>query len=258
MNTVRYFPFPAEPEALASGKKFPVCGLTLASSGPMKTVRDAENRQRVFRGLGLPSASIVSVSQIHSRIVHVAASAVSFSDTPEGDGIITVNQDLVPCVTVADCMPVYIFNPVCGCFGVLHSGWKGTGIVRSAFELAFDEWSANPADFYVILGPHIRSCCYTVDAERAGYFTRAFGPSCVSIDPEREAENSKWPYRLSLAEANKLLCVSLGVPGEHILDTNECTSCNAEFGSSRREGPDRFTHMAAFITFSGERTPFIR
>lgn len=247
MNLVRYYAFPAENLSSLEVKRYPVCAVTLASAGPMKAGIDDENRARVFHQLGIAPESVVSVQQIHSRIVHIAA-APSFSDSPEGDGILAVNTNVVPCISVADCMPIFVFDPVSGCFGVLHSGWKGTGIIQTALELATEEWGAKSENFKVILGPHIRSCCYTIDAERADYFTRVFGPSCVTVDPERAALGDQWPYRLSLAEANRLLCLSLGIPAENILDTNECTSCDTVFGSHRREGPGHFTHMAAFIS----------
>jgi len=244
VNLVRYFAFPGD---RGQGSGFPVCGLTLAAAGPMKGGQDDGNRERVFRQLGMVPSSIVSLRQIHSRVVRIASNAASFRDLPEGDGVITVSADVVPVISVADCMPIFLFDPVSGCFGVLHSGWKGTGIIRSAVELASDEWGAKAADFKVIFGPHIRSCCYTVDAERADYFTRAFGPSCVVLDPERDKEGSRWPWRLSLVEANRLLCLSVGIQEANILDTNDCTSCKSDYGSSRREGAGAFTHMAAFI-----------
>jgi len=249
VTPVRYFPFPGNLQ------RSPRCGITLAAAGPMKSGRDSENRSRVLRALGITPSSVLSLSQTHSRVVRIAEKEGAFDSSPVGDGILTKNTELVPCVTVADCMPIYVFDPVTSCFGVLHSGWKGTGIIRSAVELAHDEWGALPSDFRVIFGPHIRSCCYTVDAERADYFTGNFGQSCIRLDAERVKEKSQWPYRLSLAEANRQICLDLGILPEHILDTEECTSCSTEYGSSRREnssrpdGPSNFTHMAAFISW---------
>ncbi len=240
MSPVRFFAF-------ANVASAPECGITLAAMGPMKPGKDGDNRARAFRSLGIAPETVLAVNQVHSRVVRVAVSPSPFDSLPDGDGIIARDPSLVPSVTVADCMPIWLFDPVTGCFGVLHSGWKGTGILRTAVELAHDEWGAKPSDFRVILGPHIRSCCYTVDRERADYFGRAFGPSCVTLDAEREAGGSQWPYRLSLAEANRSLAVSIGIGPENLVDTGVCTSCEGEYGSNRREGPERFTHMAAFI-----------
>ncbi len=223
------------------------CGISLAAWGPMSPVKDGENRARLFRSRGIAPDSAVALSQIHSRIVRVAESAAPFSDYPEGDGVITANDSLVPTVTVADCMPIWLLDPVGRWFGVLHSGWRGTGILRTAVELAADEWGAKPENLRVILGPHIRSCCYTVDSERADYFRRAFGESCVALDPEREAAGDRWPWRLSLAEANRNLALSLGLLPGHVHDSGECTACNPLYGSNRREGAETFTRMLAWI-----------
>lgn len=243
MNKVRFFSFSGSDVAM------PRCGISLASAGPMKAGRDDANRAVFFRSCGISPASVLAVAQIHSRIVHIADIADALSDRPQGDGVMTRNSALVPSVTVADCMPVYVFDPVTGSFGVLHSGWKGTGIIRTALELAADEWGAKPSDFRVVLGPHIRSCCYTVDRERADYFSASFGPSCVEEDAARASEGSPWPYRLSLAEANRNLCLSLGIRDENIADLGECTAYASEYGSNRREGADSFTHMTAFISW---------
>ena len=249
MSVVQYFSFSGipVPHSGLQSSDVPECGLTLWASGPMKPRRDEENRQRVFRSIGISPENLASCSQVHSRVVRVAESAAAFADLPEGDGVITANRALVPCVTVADCMPIWMHDPKTGFFGVLHSGWKGTGILRTAVELAADEWGARAVDIRIILGPHIRSCCYTVDDERADYFTRAFGPSCVSLDQERRAAENRWPWRLSLAEANVNLALELGIERAHIHDSGVSTACDPRYGSSRREGEGAFTHMAAFI-----------
>lgn len=213
----------------------------------MKGRVDDENRSRVFSGLGIGSSRVASLVQVHSRTVHVAETAADLTDWKNGDGVLTANPDVVPCVTVADCMPVWLCHERAPCFGVLHSGWKGTGIIRVALETARRVWGADPEGFHVILGPHIRSCCYTVDEERARYFREHFSQSSVILDETRSREGSRWPWRLSLAEANRELCRNEGIPADHITDTGLCTACNSEFGSSRREGATSFTHMAALI-----------
>ncbi|ULQ60500.1 polyphenol oxidase family protein [Brucepastera parasyntrophica] len=222
---------------------FPECGLSPASEGSMKPLMHEQNRLDFFSGQRISYETVISPVQSHSQTVYFAEhSASGVSRNPEADGIITGNATLVPCITVADCVPIYLFDPVSLCFGVLHSGWKGTGIIRSAVELAAEKMNSRAENFYVLLGPHIRSCCYTVDPERADYFSRAFGPSCISPVPGNDQV-----YRLSLAEANRNLCLSLGILSVRITDTGLCTSCDTRFGSYRRQGKLSFTPMAAFI-----------
>ncbi len=267
----------------------PVCALSLKAAGALRPVENEDRRQDFFSSvIPVPYGNVVSLSQIHSRTVFkvspvcsgtgngsgwvfsafsswdgdIADARKDSSGRHSGDGILSTCASVVPCVTVADCMPVWLFDPDTGCFGVLHSGWRGTGIIASALALAEKEWGSKASSFHVILGPHIRQCCYTVDEERAVYFSDNFSNDCVFLDEKLHSAGSKWPYRLSLAEANISLCLSLGIQPDRIRDTGICTSCSSRYGSSRREIMERggmdsfrsgdssvtpFTSMAAFI-----------
>lgn len=167
------------------------------------------------------------------------------ADGAQADGLIATDRCFVPVITVADCMPLWLYDPETGVFGVLHSGWKGTGIAGEAVRFAAKKFSARPENIRVIIGPHIEPCCYRVDNERADWFIREFGEACVS---DRTEEGS----RLSLTEANKTVLSRAGVLPEHILITGGCTSCFEENGehpyaSFRRQGPEKFAPMAAYI-----------
>jgi YfiH family protein len=218
--------------------------------------------------------TVIAPHLLHSQTVFAAESYDAVNHTATGfsseqpdnrtrlqemslDGIITTSPQLVPSITVADCMPIYLWEPKTRCFGLLHSGWRGTGIVVNALYLAERIWGSHPEDFYVTLGPHIHQCCYTVDEDRAEYFSNTFGTECVSLG-EKMADGVT-RYRLSLAEANRQVLTSMGVPEEHILHCTDCTACDERLGSFRREtahlGPDmpleerqkHITVMAALI-----------
>ena len=256
----------------------PVCGLTLKAAGSMRFRwnENNPNRNTVFekmRWLSLRSLSLVEGSKLpqekrklvpvqldHTHIVYDVHNA---SDTKDkiGDGIITTNRDLVPTVTVADCMPLYLYDPVTGVFGIVHSGWKGTGIIVDAMQLAVRNYGARISDFCVVLGPHIRDCCYIVNKERADWFSQNFTPDCVRpLEPGVEVS---WKagggplYRLSLDKANLAAIKKAGVPDENIWIHPACTCCTKVhgeniYGSNRREtkengAPEKFTVQAAFI-----------
>ncbi len=256
----------------------PVCGLTLKAAGSMRFRwnENNPNRNTVFekmRWLSLRSLSLVEGSKLpqekrklvpvqldHTHIVYDVHNA---SDTKDkiGDGIITTNRDLVPTVTVADCMPLYLYDPVTGVFGIVHSGWKGTGIIVDAMQLAVRNYGARISDFCVVLGPHIRDCCYIVNKERADWFSQNFTPDCVRpLEPGVEVSwnTGGGPlYRLSLEKANLAAIKKAGVPDENIWIHPACTCCTKVhgeniYGSNRREtkengAPEKFTVQAAFI-----------
>lgn len=231
--------------------------LTLLNHGSMRFKWDLENthRNNFFNSILEPQKKLVPLQLSHSKIV---IAAEKYTDTLNifADGIITCNKDLVPIVTVADCMPIYIFDPITGCFGVLHSGWKGTGIVIEALKLAKDKYNAKAQDFRIIIGPHIKKCCYTVEKERAELFDKNISSSCI----EKIDENT---FRLSLEEANIEILKNFGIPRENITIIGSCTNCtspnNPVYGSFRRqtssldlpleEKLQHFTPMAAFTYF---------
>ena len=239
----------------------PVCGLTLRAAGSMRFRWNENNPNRkAVLGVLESRGKLVPVQLDHTHIVYDVNEE---GDTAEkiGDGIITTNRSLIPTVTVADCMPLYLYDPVTGLFGIVHSGWKGTGIAVDAIKLAEKNYGARACDFCVVLGPHIRDCCYIVNKERADWFAQNFTPDCVR--PLESGVQVDWNsgggplYRLSLEKANLAALEKAGVPAENIRVHPACTCCTKVggqyiYGSNRREtkaagAPDKFTVQAAFI-----------
>lgn len=246
----------------------PVCHLTLASAGSMRFRWNEVNsvRERFFSRLcGDSSRVVVPLELMHSKAVYAAA--LSPENEPmfvagtgcaglvplrTGDGVVTRERRLVPVVTVADCVPVYLYDPEEGCFGVVHSGWKGTGIAANAVSLACSTYRSLPENFCVVIGPHIHGCCYVVDEERARLFASRYGSDCILRDAAGD-------FHLSLSVANINLLVDCGVRPENILHCTDCTCCDDRLGSFRRQTAclsqdipmekrlRQFTAMAAFV-----------
>ena len=124
--------------------------------------------------------SVVPVELIHSKIVYEVENAYG-TNGRTGDGIVTANPQLMPVVTVADCVPLYVFDSVSGAFGAVHSGWKGTGIVGEAVHRLKKRWGAESSSVCAAIGAHIHDCCYIVGEERAAYFMQEFGEECCAL-----------------------------------------------------------------------------
>lgn len=249
-----------------SGARF---GMTLRKAGSMRFRWNEtnQNRQNTFSKI-LPNSehSVVPVQLDHTKIVYDIKSK---DDTKEkiGDGIITKNPLLIPTITIADCMPIFLYDPITEVFGIVHSGWKGTGIVAEALKLAETNYGAKAENFLIVLGPHIHDCCYIVDKSRADYFAAEFTPDCIeALDLENTSGNDakKLPsfvwnngngplFRLSLEKANLAVLEKCGVKDKNITVCEDCTACTPGeiFGSNRREtaakGKDNFTVMAGFV-----------
>ncbi len=93
------------------------------------------------------------------------------------DGLVT-NLPGVTLVTAhADCIPLYLADPVKKAIGLLHAGWKGTlyNIASEGLRLMRENYGTNPADVIAVAGPGICGSCYEVDGEVAEKFFEAYG-----------------------------------------------------------------------------------
>lgn len=232
--------FYGDSSALEDG---PVWGMSLRAAGSMRFRWNEVNANRAafLKELCGSDREVAAVELIHSKKVFAVESIEELYGR-QGDGIITASKKLIPVITVADCMPVFLYEAESGVFGVLHSGWRGTGIVREAIEMAERVYGARRENFCVVMGPHIHDCCYTVDEERASYFRVNFGPGCVRPASGgimgRRAQDGMSPerkYSLSLAEANLSILREMGVREDNIVVCRDCTCCGDAFGSFRRE-----------------------
>jgi copper oxidase (laccase) domain-containing protein len=137
---------------------------------------------------------------------------------------------------------VFLFDTESGAFGLLHSGWRGTGIVLRAIHLMAEQWRTRPGALAAVLGPCIGPCCYHVDEERAAAFEKEFGAGAV----RREAAGEGTRCCLDLRAANIGLLEGAGV--RNIAVCGDCTFTDERLGSFRREGP-AYTHMAALAGY---------
>jgi YfiH family protein len=215
-------------------------GLSLAAAGDMDLARRAELpwRARLFAGLGIATDRVRAVRQVHSRVV-IGVDGTEPADGPfvEADGMVSDRRDLLLTVTVADCLPIFLADPRTGAFGLVHSGWKGTGIVVEAVRAMTSAFGSRAGDIAAAIGPGIGPCCYAVPIERHERFRAEFGDGAV----QRGLDGS---FRLDLRAANAALLEREGIGSIAIVA--DCTSCNPLLGSFRREGPG-FTRMLAFI-----------
>jgi polyphenol oxidase len=224
----------------AAGKEIRA-GISLAAAGDMALSRRFSHpfRTQLFADLGVPGETAFAVRQVHSKAMIVLADQQPEETAAlEADGMITGRSDAFLTVTVSDCLPIFLVDRATGAFGLVHSGWKGTGIAREAIGCLARAFGTRAADISAAIGPGIGACCYTVCEERAAGFAEHFGADTVVRGPEGNP-------RLDLRRANIGLLQSAGVRDISIV--SDCTNCSAFLGSFRRQGPAHFTLMLAYI-----------
>ncbi len=215
-------------------------GISLAKAGDMALSRRRELpcRERFLESLGASAAKTYALHQVHSKTVV----AIDHQDpealvTVEADGMVTARPDVLLTVTVADCLPIFLLDEATGAIGLVHSGWKGTGIVVEAIRLMAEAFGTRSRDLAAAIGPGIGPCCYTVPQERYERYRAEFGETAVARGASRD-------FRLDLKAANVRLLEAAGV--QRIVVIADCTCCSAALGSFRREGQG-FRRMLAFM-----------
>jgi YfiH family protein len=226
------------------------CGVSSRFAGDM-AYSGGTSRLALLKALGLDPLRVYSLNQVHSREV-LAVDRLCPPVLP-ADGMVSDDREIILSVTVADCLPVYLFDTETGVFGLVHSGWKGTGIALSALKLMAERWGTRPEAIAAALGPCIDSCCYKVDGERAAAFEKEFGVIPMPAEPapdiaffkqvtRREDTPGGPAWYLDLKAANVRLLAGGGV--RNISVCNGCTFTDERLGSYRREG-EGYTRMAA-------------
>ena len=117
-----------------------------------------------FRAAGFPMERAVQGEQTHGNQVAMVAEP-SVSRIPGVDALATAVANLPLVIRVADCGPVFLYDPVRRAIGLAHSGRRGTegNIVGETIAVLKKAYGSDPRDLVVLLGPCIRPPHYEVD-----------------------------------------------------------------------------------------------
>lgn len=211
-----------------------------------------ENYRRVGEALGFQTENLVFSDQTHTcnvRTVTEEDRGKGFErerDYTDIDGLITDVPGLVLTTFYADCVPLYLIDPVHRAIGLSHSGWKGTvaKIGKHTAEKMAQEYGSRPEDLLAAIGPSICQDCYEVSEDVIEQFREQFDRKLWDQLYYRK-ENGK--YQLNLWKANEWVFREAGILQEHIFVTDLCTCCNPEFLYSHRASKGRRGNLAAFL-----------
>jgi YfiH family protein len=131
----------------------------------------AENRRLAIATLAPQSAGrLISLSQIHSAIVHVLPLQDGTASRPQGDAMVTAAPGLALGILTADCAPVLLADPQAKIIGAAHAGWKGAlgqdagGVLEATLD-AMEKLGAMRNRIRAVIGPCISQDNYEVGWE---------------------------------------------------------------------------------------------
>lgn len=185
-----------------------------------------ENRQRFFHHIGASAFGFAQSHQVHGTDVLSATEAGRF----EGyDALITNRPGLLLGVTIADCVPLLIYDPEHRAVAAIHAGWRGTvgGIVTNTLMTMERQFGTAGVHCFAYVGTGIDETSFEVGEEVAAQFSPAFvradapgGKPCVN-----------------LKGANVRLLTSFGIPSAQIEVSPFSTVLNnRDYFSYRAEG----------------------
>ncbi len=184
------------------------------------------NREKFFGDAGIGVNALACTRQVHGdTVTRVRAPG----DYPSSDALISDETGVFLAITVADCLPVFLFDPVTSSVAAVHIGWRGSklGILGKVLRAMGDEFGSKAGDLISFIGPSARQCCYEVGEEVAVEF-----PANVL------KRNAAGRAHLDLVQFNRSILLESGVGETHIEVSEYCTICNGRlFHSYRREGP---------------------
>lgn len=197
------------------------------------------NRSVLARTFGVPLERLVTVRQNHgSDILVIDAPNDDFSHFTgiEADAIVTNQPGVMIGVTVADCVPILLFDPAKKVIAAVHAGWQGTAarIVTQVVQGMNKVFGSRSHDIQAAIGPCIGACCYQVDQPVKDGFKDQGDTWNAIAEPDGIG---KW--RLDMALANRMQLEEAGLLPGSIQTAGQCVCCQKElFFSYRRDNGD--------------------
>ena len=231
-----------------------VQGMSTRSFGTMKMLTTDDqvikNRHHFSKALGIDLARLVKTEGVHGNKIAVVGQdqcghgVTNDLESVKGvDGLITREPNVFMMITVADCLPLMVYDPILKIAGIAHAGWKGILLgVGEALINEFKAMGSNPEDLVAGIGPGICQRHFIVKNDILDKFKTSYAKSIL-------LRNHDGYVDLKRCLTDQL--VKTGVTKFNLEVAKECTVCNNYyFGSYRQEG-DKAVYMAAVIGMRG-------
>ena len=189
-----------------------------------------ENRRRIFSVMGRPVESIFDVWQIHS-------SQIICADQPrpldllqqKADAIITDRPEITLFMRFADCVPIFLYDPIKKVIAIVHAGWKGTinNIISKSVEAMHARYQTQSSDILAGIGPSIGPDHYEIGLDVIKHVEQAFGKDAAELLSSKGGRTY-----LDLWKANEINLCHSGV--KHIEFSGICTAYQTEDWYSHR------------------------
>jgi polyphenol oxidase len=208
-----------------------------------------KRREKVLKRFGFSLNDTVLLEQKHTANVqvvgkkHLGFALNNESPFKPADALITQEKNIVLGIFIADCLPVFFYDPKEEIIALAHAGWKGLykGIIQNVIK-KFKNLGSSPHDILVYIGPSIGPCHYSVEEERINLFKEKYPFLDKSF-----YRKIKGKYYLNLWKIAKLFLIKEGLKNRNIEISQICTYCHKNLFSYRREKEEKSGQMFVFF-----------
>ena len=210
--------------------------------------RVLENRKRTFEALNRSFSSMFDVWQVHGTDVVCTDSPRAFEEVHcKADAMLTDCPDVTLFMRFADCVLIFLFDPVRKVVGLVHAGWQGTvkRIVSYTLEVMSDKYASKPGDILAGIGPSIGPDHYEIGEDVSLQVRNAFGIESSQFLQSCNGGDGVLHVKFDLWSANYFLLQEAGVKEVEV--SKICTACNLDDWYSHRAEEGRTGRFGAAI-----------
>ena len=212
-----------------------------------------ENRKIIFNVLDIDYRNIVSAQQVHKDKITLVSKedagkgAFKYSNAiAESDALITNIPAIPLLMCYADCVPVFILDPIKKAIALIHSGRRGTElelVIKTLYKMKkiFD---TNPRSCLAAIFPSIGPCCYNLKEQDE---INDYWLNKNKFNHEAISNQNRNGWSLDLRKTNYWQLIKGGVEGKNIFVNEICTADHPELFFSYRRDKGNTGRMAAIF-----------
>ncbi len=197
------------------------------------------NREIFFNKKGIDLQNVVSTKLDHGSKVKVVTKKDGGKVINLVDGLITVDKRTCLTVTISDCAPILFYDYKNGVIGITHAGWKGAlkNIASVIIDKMNKKFNSEFENIEIYIGPHIKKCHFEIRDNVIDQF-KEYKKHILNKD-------NKIFVDLEGIIIEQLL--GAGVIRKNISVSRDCTYCNSNYFSFRRDNFGKVVSQIAYI-----------
>lgn len=214
--------------------------IALQTTKDAKNMKEKENLLSILKTCELNDKYVCGKQTHSTNIACIYKNKKYTENLSEIDGYISNDTSYTLVTYYADCLPIFLLDPIKNVFGVLHGGWRGSAnkILEKAIKLMVENYSCNISNILVCFGIGVSCKNYEIKEDTVQKLKTLldFNNMVVYRDGKIYLDNMLM---------NKQIALNSGILEENIFENNYCTF-EGNFYSYRKNKTEN--RMAAIIS----------